>query len=339
MLLPKGYDDHPNSYYPTIYQEGHFGLGNPFTFSTDGTPVSAAARARLANFNRETGYEFYQSWTADNFPRMISVTFQHPTPFYDDSYAVNSVNQGPYGDALTKELIPYLGSHFRMIAKPPYARVLTGGSTGGWESLATQVFYPDFFGGTWTLYPDPVDFRRFQLSNAYEDDSMYHEPGHTWVDAPRYMERKADGQPETTMQQEGQLENVLGDHNRSGEQFEAWDAAFSPVGDDGYPKPMWDKATGKIDKGVLQYWRDHGYDLSYNIRTNWPTLGPKLRGKIHVYVGDEDYYYLNLAVYLLDDTMKGLAEPTVRLRVSVRPSDEGARLATHLERRPGSLDE
>ena len=308
VLLPRGYDDHPNSYYPVIYQQGHFGLGNPLAFSTDSAPVPAAERARLANFNRETGYEFYQSWNSDNFPRMIAVTFQHPTPFYDDSYAVNSVNQGPYGDALTKELIPYLESHFRIIAKP-YARVLTGGSTGGWESLAMQVLNPDFFGGTWTLYPDPVDFRRFQLSNAYEDDSMYQEPGHTWVDAPRYMERKADGQPETTMRQEGLFENVLGDHNRSGEQFEAWDAAFSPIGDDGYPKPMWDKATGKIDKSVLQYWRDHGFDLSYNLRTNWPTLGPRLRGKIHVYVGDEDYYYLNLAVYLLEDTMKALQSP------------------------------
>ena len=117
-------------------------------------------RARLADLNRETGYEFYQSWTSDNFPRMIAVTFQHPTPYFDDSYAVNSVNNGPYGDALVKEMIPYLESHFRMIPKT-YARVLTGGSTGGWESMAVQVFYPDFFGGTWTLYPDPMDFRRY----------------------------------------------------------------------------------------------------------------------------------------------------------------------------------
>lgn len=308
VLLPQGYDPHPNAHYPTIYREGHFSLGSPFPFSTNDAPVSAAARARLANFNLETPYEFYQSWNSADFPRMIAVTFQHPTPFYDDSYAVNSVNQGPYGDALVKELIPYLESHFRMIAKP-YARVLTGGSTGGYESLAAQVFYPDFFGGTWTLYPDPIDLSHFQLANLYEGDNIDAEPGHTWLDAPRYMEREADGQPEVTMQQEGQLENVLGDHNRSGEQFEAWEAAFSQVGDDGYPKPIWDKATGKIDKSVVQYWRDHGFDLAYNVKSNWPTLGPKLQGKIHIYVGDDDSYYLNLAVYSFEAMTKTLQNP------------------------------
>src|SRR5579862_2031490 len=308
VLLPKGYDQHPNAHYPTIFQHNHFNLRPPFDFSTEDFAIRPELRESLNSLNRETGYEFYQAWNSENFPRMIVVTLQHPTPYYDDSYAVNSVNNGPYGDALVKEMIPYLEAHFRMIPKP-YARVLTGGSTGGWESLGAQVFYPDFFGGTWTLYPDPVDFRRFQLSNAYEDDNMYHEPGHTWVDAPRYMERKADGQPETTMQQEGQLENVLGSHERSDSQFEIWEAAYGPVGDDGYPVPMWDKETGKIDHTVLNYWRDHGYDLSYNLKTNWATLGPKLRGKIHVYVGDEDYYYLNLAVYLLEDTLKGLENP------------------------------
>ncbi|MGC2674102.1 MAG: alpha/beta hydrolase-fold protein, partial [Candidatus Acidiferrum sp.] len=150
VLLPKGYDEHPNTHYPTIYEEGHFSLRAPFGFSTEEQKISPEMRARMAELNRESGYEFYQSWNAENFPRMIAVTFQHPTPYYDDSYAVNSVNNGPYGDALVKEMIPYLEAHFRMIAKP-YARVLTGGSTGGWESLGVQVFYPDFFGGTWTL--------------------------------------------------------------------------------------------------------------------------------------------------------------------------------------------
>src|SRR5438552_14467743 len=119
---------------------------------------------------------------------MIAVTIQHPTQDYDDSYAVNSVNNGPYGDALVKEMIPYLEAHFRMIAKP-YARVLTGGSTGGWESLAAQVFYPDFFGGTWTLYPDPIDFRWYGTVNAYEDDNAFFEPKHTWVQVPRSIMR------------------------------------------------------------------------------------------------------------------------------------------------------
>ena len=308
VLLPKGYDEHPNAHYPTIFQHNHFNLRPPFDFSTEDFPIRPELRESLNSLNRETGYEFYQAWNSENFPRMIVVTLQHPTPYYDDSYAVNSVNNGPYGDALVKEMIPYLEAHFRMIPKP-YARVLTGGSTGGWESLAVQVFYPDFFGGTWTLYPDSVDFRRYGTVNAYEDDNAFFEPGHKWVQVPRSVMRTSEGQDEITLQQFSQMEDVLGSHNRSGEQIEIWDAAYGPVGDDGYPKPLWDKKTGKIDHSVALYMRDHGYDLSYNIRTNWATLGPKLRGKIHVYVGDMDNFYLNLAVYKLEEEMKKLTNP------------------------------
>jgi hypothetical protein len=308
VLLPKGYDSHPNAHYPAIYDQNHFSLRPPLRFTEENPPVNPEMRTRLADLNIETGREFFEAWTSDNFPRMIAVTFQHPTPYYDDSYAVNSVNNGPYGDALVKEMIPYLEAHFRMIPKP-YARVLTGGSTGGWESLAAQVFYPDFFGGTWTLYPDSIDFRRYGTVNAYEDDNAFWEPGHTWVQVPRYIMRTAEGQDEITIQQFSQMEDVLGSHNRSGEQIEIWDAAYGPVGDDGYPKPLWDKKTGKIDHSVAIYMRDHGYDLSYNIRTNWATLGPKLRGKIHVYVGDMDNFYLNLAVYKLEEEMKKLTNP------------------------------
>jgi hypothetical protein len=308
VLLPKGYDEHPNARYPVIFQHNHFNLRPPFDFSTEDFAISAGLRNSLNNFNRETGYEFYQAWNGENFPRMIAVTLQHPTPYYDDSYAVNSVNNGPYGDALVKEMIPYLEAHFRMIAKP-YARLLTGGSTGGWESLGAQVFYPDFFGGTWTLYPDSVDFRQYGTVNAYEDDNAFFEPGHTWVQVPRSIMRTAEGQDEITIQQFSKMESVLGSHNRSGEQIEIWDATYGPIGDDGYPKPLWDKRTGKIDHSVALYMRDHGYDLSYNIRTNWATLGQKLRGKIHVYVGDMDNFYLNLAVYKLEEEMKKLTNP------------------------------
>ena len=308
VLLPKDYEEHPEVSYPTIYEHTHFHLSPPFDFSTDGSEVSAAFREQLTNTNKESGYEFYQSWNGSNFPRMIAVTLQHPTPYFDDSYAVNSVNNGPYGDALIKELIPYLEAHFRMIAKP-YARVLAGGSTGGWESLASQVFYPDFFGGTWTMYPDPIDFRQYMLSNVYEDENAFFEPGHEYVQAPRYLMRKSDGQPEITVQQFSRLEDVLGSHGRSAQQLEIWEATYGPIGEDGYPKPLWDKQTGKIDHGVALYMRDHGYDLSYDLRTKWATLGPKLRGKIHVYVGDMDNFYLNLAVYKLEEAMKALQNP------------------------------
>lgn len=309
VLLPKGFDEHPTERYPAIYIQGHFGLGAPFGF-TDQAPAGGGRRGGGANPTsaRESGYQFSQSWTSDDFPRVVAVTFQHPTPYYDDSYAVNSANNGPYGDALTQELIPYLEQHFRIRAAPS-ARVLTGGSTGGWEALALQVFHPKFFNGTWVFYPDPVDFRRYQMSNIYSDDNAFEVPAGDWATLERPLSRDAAGQVTLTMRQMNRLEAVLGSHVRSGQQIAAWDAAYGPVGGDGYPRPLWDRLTGKIDKDVAAYMRDHGYDLSCNIRTHWSTLGPDLAGKIHVYVGDMDNYYLNLAVYLLEDTMKGLDQP------------------------------
>lgn len=308
VLLPKGYDTHPGVRYPILYEQDHFSLRPPFGFSADDPKLNEDRLHFLKEHHFESGYKFYQEWISDDFPRFIIVKFQHPTPYFDDSYAVNSVNNGPYGDALLTELIPHLEEHFRII-REPYARVLTGGSTGGWESLALQVLHPDFFGGTWTFYPDPIDFRRYQLTNIYSDANAFYEPGHPWVEADRYMERGSDGQPKVTTRSMSQLEAVLGSHGRSGQQFEVWEAAYGPVGDDGYPKPLWDKLTGQIDHSVANYMRDHGYDLSYDLRTNWPTLGPKLVGKLHLYCGDMDNFYLNLGVYLLEDFLKDSKDP------------------------------
>ncbi|HLI30794.1 MAG TPA: alpha/beta hydrolase-fold protein, partial [Terriglobia bacterium] len=286
VLLPKGYNRHPDAHYPVIYVQGHFSLAAPFRFNT-------------ANHSSD-GYKFYQAWNSRDFPRMIAVTFQHPTPYFDDSYAVNSANNGPYGDAIMKELIPYVEQHFRII-RQPYARVLTGGSTGGWESLALQVYHPRFFGGAWSFYPDPVDFRRYDLVDIYSDDNAFYEPDHQWLIPDRYIMRRANGQPEVTERQFSRLEAVLGSHGRSDQQLEAWDAVFGPIGADGYPEPLWDKLTGKIDHQVADYMRDHGYDLRSYLAAHWTSIGPDLQGKIHVYVGDMDNYYLNLAVYLLQD--------------------------------------
>jgi Putative esterase len=311
VLVPKGFAEHPEQRYPGIYIQGHFGLGPPFGFSEQAPAGGRGRGGRGGTSARESGDQFYQEWTSDDFPRMVAVTFQHPTPYYDDSYAVNSANNGPYGDALTKELIPYLESHFR-ISGDPEQRVLTGGSTGGWEALALQVFHPKFFNGTWVFYPDPVDFRRYQMANAYEDANAYEVPAGDWAVRERPLSRDAAGQVTLTNRQMGQLEAVLGSHVRSGQQIAAWDAAYGPVGDDGYPRPLWDRMTGVIDKDVALYMRDHGYDLSYNIRTHWSTLGPDLTGKIHLYVGDMDNYYLNLAVYLLQDSLEALSSPAAR---------------------------
>jgi hypothetical protein len=248
---------------------------------------------------------------SDDFPRMVAITFQHPTPYYDDSYAVNSANNGPYADALLTELVPLLEKQFRLIPEAR-ARLLTGGSTGGWESIALQIHHPDFFGGTWTLYPDPVDFRDYQMTNLYEDTSAFVpnvDPATTWVVPERYMSRTPQGQPLLSMRMMSRLEAVLGSHERSGQQMNAWDAAYGPVGPDGYPKPAWDKLTGHINKDVALYMRDHGYDLTYYLTQNWSRIGPSLVGKIHMYVGDMDNYYLNLAVYRMEDALRSMTNP------------------------------
>ena len=284
LLLPKGFDQNPNQKYPAIYIQGHFGLNAPFGFTTQQVPPESEAqrKARLARSAREPGPEFSKAWMSDDFPRMVAITFQHPTPFYDDSYAVNSANNGPYGDALTQELIPYLEEKFRLVAKPE-ARVLTGGSTGGWESLALQILHPKFFNGVWSLYPDPVDFRYYQMSNVYEDDNAFEVPNGDWAKLIRPLSRNADGQVTLTMREMCRLEAVLGSNNRSGQQIAAWDAAYGPVGKDGYPRPIWDRLTGKIDREVVLYMRDNGYDLRYNLEKNGSKIGNDLVGKIHVY--------------------------------------------------------
>jgi hypothetical protein len=299
VLLPKDYDQHPNAHYPVIYEQGHFGLRPPLFMQAE-PPEPGSQRGQLR-------YEAFQAWSGDNFPRMIAVTFQHPTPYFDDSYAVNSANDGPYGDALMQELIPYVEEHFRII-REPWARVLMGGSTGGWESLALQLYHPEFFGGTFTGFPDPIDFRHDQLVNIYQDPNAFNVPGYEWVQRERPLMRTAEGQVVETMRQMSQLEEVLGTHGRSGQQLEAWEAVYGPVGEDGYPKPLWNKRTGVIDRSVADYMRDHGYDLRYYLETNWARIGPQITDKIFIWVGDMDNFYLNLAVYDMDDFFKSHPE-------------------------------
>jgi len=316
ILLPKGFDDHPNVHYPVVYEQDHFSLRAPEGFTTENHPVPPAFKKVLDDYNLEDGYTFQQQYNSAHFPRMLVVTFQHPTPYYDDSYAVNSANNGPYGDAIMKELIPYIEDHYRIIQQP-YARVLTGGSTGGWESMALQIHHPDFFGGTWSLYPDPLDFRHFQLMDLTKDTNAFYaskftmpfDANSTWQQSERYMMRDNEGMPVRTTKDASWLEAVLGTHGRSGEQMDIFDAVFGPVGDDGYPIPLWDNLTGKIDSNAVNYAREHGYDLRYYLAKNWATLGPKLIDKLHVYVGDEDNFYLNLAVYQFQDFLKHTENP------------------------------
>jgi hypothetical protein len=309
VLLPKGFDDEPSRRYPAIYIQGHFGLGAPFGFTEQpGTETAEQRAARLQQSAREPGWQFGRDWQSDDFPRMVAITWQHPTPYYDDSYAVNSVNNGPYQDALLTELVPLLEKQFRLIPEAN-ARFLTGGSTGGWECAALQVQRPNFFGGAWCLYPDPVDFHRNQLVDNYGDTNAFVPNGATAPVPERFMSRTPEGQPLLTQRLMSQLEAVLGSKARSGQQFDAWDAAYGPIGADGYPKRLWDRRTGTIDKSTAAWWRDKGYDLTENIVRNWPSIGSSLAGKMHVYVGDMDNYYLNLAVYRMEEASAKLTNP------------------------------
>jgi hypothetical protein len=311
VLLPKGFDTETTRRYPAIYIQGHFGLGAPFGFTMEQPRVAetqAQKEARLKRSAREPGWEFAKQWTSDNFPRFVAITWQHPTPYYDDSYAVNSVNNGPYQDALLTELVPLLEKQFRLMPEQS-SRFLTGGSTGGWECVALQVQRSDFFGGGWCLYPDPVDFRRNQLVDNYNDVNAFVPNGNTVPIPERYMMRTPEGQPQVTQRQMSRLEAVRGSKARSGQQFDAWDAAYGPIGADGYPKRLWDRGTGVIDKTVAAYWRDNGYDLTYYMKQNWPKIGPTLAGKLHLYCGDMDNHYLNLAVYLMEEESAKLSNP------------------------------
>ena len=311
VLLPKDYDKHPDVKYPIVYDEGHFSLRAPGGFTPAGT---APAGGRAGRGGAGGGFTTY--WFGDSTPRMIVATLQHPSPYYDDSYGVNSENNGPYGDAINQELLPAIETQFRVI-RDPWARLLTGGSTGGWISLARQVMYPDLYGGTWSLCPDGVDFRYHQIVNVYADSNAYW-LSRSWLKLERPAQRRPDGNVTVMMKDENSYELVVGDHSRSGGQWDIWEATYSPVGADGYPQPIWDKRTGVIDKKVADYWKQH-YDLRNILETNWATLGPKVANNINVYVGDADSYFLNMGVHLLDTFFKTTSAPKFDGEVVFQP--------------------
>ncbi|MFO7769455.1 MAG: alpha/beta hydrolase-fold protein [bacterium] len=293
VLLPEGYEEHPDARYPTIYYQGHFSLRPPFGFVD---PAEHPDRAGSLS----------RAWAGEGFPRVITVTFQHPTPYFDDSYAVNSVNVGPYGDAIMEELIPEFERRFRAI-QAPWARVLTGGSTGGWESLALQVWHPGFFGGTWSFAPDPVDFRNVEGIDIYEDENAFYKI-HEWRKVPIANTRTTEGEVLLTSRQRNYYELVKGTRGRSGEQLDIWSAVFGPLGEDGYFQPLFDKRTGEMDPEVAAYWKEH-YDIRHYLESNWSEVGPDLVGKIHIIAGHMDNFYLNVGCYHLQDFLENTRDP------------------------------
>ena len=312
VLLPHGFDEHPDARYPLMVFHGHFpsDFGGFRTEPPDPTlePVYSE-RFHVEGYNlieQQEAYDLYKQWISDDFPRFIVIEIQHPTPYYDDSYAVNSASQGPYGDALNYELIPFIEKQFRGIGEG-WARFTYGGSTGGWEAMATQIFYPDEFNGAFIACPDPIDFRAYMTINIYDDDNAYWYESE-WQKLPRPAHRDYLGHVTIDQYAYNRLEAVLGDKSRSGQQFDIWEATYSPMGDDGYPVRLWDKETGEIDHEVAEYWREN-YDLMHILRRDWATLGPKLEGKLHIYVGDMDNYYLNNAVYLAEEFLENTTNP------------------------------
>ena len=312
VLVPEGFDEHPQAHYPLVIFHDHF-ADDLIDFRT--TPPDAnlkpdySDRFRINGYNRiqqEEAYKNYQDWIAPNRPRFLIVKINHANPYYDDSYAVNSANLGQYGDAIEQELIPAIEKKFRALGAG-WARFVYGGSTGGWESLAVQVFNPTFYNGAFVACPDPIDFHAFTNIDLYKDaNAFYLEGAHKRVEQPGM--RDYLGHTTVTTRDDNAYELALGDHGRSGEQFDIWQAVYGPEGSDGYPAQIFNKETGEIDHKVAEYWREH-YDLRDIMQRNWSKLGPELQGKLHIYVGSDDTYMLNDAVYLMEDFLKTANPP------------------------------
>ncbi len=324
VLVPEGFDKHPDARFPLMLFHDHFNDAFSEFRTTPPDPnlkPDYSERFHLAGYNQiqqKEAYAFYQQWIAKDYPRFLVVKIQHANPFYDDSYAVDSANLGPYGEAIETELMPAVEKKFRSLSAG-WARFLYGGSTGGWESLAAQIFYPDHYNGAFVACPDPVDFHAYTNINLYDQpNAFYIEGAHKQVEQPSM--RDYLGHTTITQREVNQYELALGDHGRSGEQYDIWQAVYGPVGPDGYPAPIFDKETGEIDHTVAAYWKQH-YDLNAILQRDWPTLQPKLDGKLHLYVGADDTYMLNDAVYLMEDFLK-TASPAAHAEVKYGPRAE-----------------
>lgn len=313
VIVPHGFDPNSSTQYPLMIFHGHF----PDTFGGFRTePPTADADNGVFNsrfgitgyqyIEQKEAYDLYQQWTSDDFPRFIAIEIQHQNPYYDDSYAVNSANLGPYGDAITYELIPHIEKLYNGVGEG-WGRFVYGGSTGGWEALAVQVFYPTEYNGAFAACPDPIDFRAYTAVNLYEDENAYYTGG-SFRKTLRPGMRDGKGMLKSSLRDMNYRELALASNGRSGDQWDIWQAVFSPAGENGYPKPIWDKLSGDIDSEVAKYWKEN-YDLRYIMERDWESLGPNLQGKIFLYCGDMDNYYLNNAVKLTEDFLESTTSP------------------------------
>lgn len=296
VLLPSGYESNPLKKYPVRYNVA--GYGGRYT--------------RVSRLVKNTN--FISWWSTEEAPQIITVFLDGEGPF-GDSYQLDSDNNGPYGQALITELIPAIEKQFRIIGSAE-TRFVDGCSTGGWVSLALQLFYPEIFNGCWSYSPDPVSFHKMQLVNIYEDENaFYNKNGFL-----RPSMRDLYGEPVFSIEKEVIGENVQGYSNSyttSGGQWGAWNAVYSPKGKDGLPMPAFDPNTGDIDTDVAQHWKR--YDLLHYIQENWPDLGPKIQGKIHIWTGDMDNFYLNNAMRDFDKYIQNTSNPKSDAEIEFSP--------------------
>ncbi len=304
VLLPPGYDEHPDAVYPVLYMQGHSSGLTPMPWAPEEWFRPGYEATHPAVGPQLDG--FYEAWTSGELPKFVVITFRDANPFFDTSYSVNTENVGPYGDALTKELIPELEKRFRIVAEP-WGRVLAGRSTGGWEAAAMMIFHPELFAGSFPWAPDPIDFRKLMQINIYESRTAFWNELE-WIRTPYPGQRETDGLVNYSVMDEYAWEQAIADRDRSGGQWAIWQALYSPVGEDGYPAPLWDPRSGVIDRDVADYWREN-WDLSHIVARDWGQLGEKLRGKLHFAVGRMDNYYLEQAVYLTEERMRALTDP------------------------------
>lgn len=305
---------------------GHYSA----TFNPGGRFDDTPPSANLSGYDRvdqQYAYWLYSNWTSKDGPfrgaRALVVTLNHPTPFFDDSYAVDSANVGPYGSAILKELLPLVEKRYRGIGAG-WARGLLGGSTGGWEAFAMQVLYPDAFNFAVAACPDPVGFASYTTINLYSDRNAYfYDSAFKRTPRPGYRDHYSGtatvpgtstpaygspyGQTTATVEEMNRREVVLGPRSRSCGQWDVWEAVFGPRGADGYPArlfckdPSGDCEYGAVNKSVASQWVER-FDMTRRLKQQWRHgLGEKLSGKLHVYVGGADSFFLTNAVMDLQD--------------------------------------
>jgi len=265
VILPPSYYDQPERKYPLVVRVSGWG-GDYHAPSTDTT-----LRGKLLDSLE-----------------VIAIFLDGNCSLGHSVYA-NSDNNGPWGDVLVKEFIPELEKRYRCDG----ARLLFGHSSGGWTVIWLQTHYPDFFTAAWASSPDPIDFRDFHRVNLYEDNDMFYTK-----DSVLRPLAIVSGLPWMFQKHGWQMEHVI----YRGEQKHSYDAVFSARGADGNPESICDPVTGEINKKVLEHWKQ--YDISIYLRTNWEKLQKDLQGKIRISAGEQDNFFLNGGVHLLEREMK-----------------------------------